>query len=951
MDSTNTTPFWLDLRKEYIDDNFEKLLAYLQENASNNKDMFYETTLHLLRLRIEDLLSTLSSHPLYLEEIDRKEVIFNLKLLGAYLLVDCHHPLGLTAYVTFMYELGLLNPRFANAIVETIMKRLKHEHISNLGFSWSDLDKIGTDVFAHNICTFTTFDTPLKKPLFYEAFGTACLNANGLFLTHEPLENAKKLLRSGADSLETLIGSRLRTSTGQKLKSSQKDSIVGMDEFVKDFILEQCKVKVKEPVSKLKYYYEEEEVLVKITSIDHKGNIHVETVDPAYHKIEGCLVFEKPSLVYYYTNTLHESFRAGDYLKATLTDSLNGTFNIEKQLVDYFVDSVKEALDDYGSNHLFLSKVIDVQPNFTVWLNDWGIAMYTKRDEDYMRGDFAELSVRNIGEGPYYGKIDATIEQDSMSTFDEKSIRNDCIRAYAEYEEAPVITVEEEHNAKLSPVLLRILIRLFFHYQKTLLKPAERYLYLANAHVIAELVDDKISASYIAFTSTYLRVLVQFVSNEDISGIELEPDEEYADATSTLVRLSVLELLKEYGKKEYSETLADAVKDFEVKMPMLANLAKLIQTSNAMQEILSKSSLNVIKREIIKTLSLETENDADLESESGSYLGVESGTQEFKTSMVYPSNNNMQPDEYNQNLNVLRAICAFLNSTTGGVVYLGVNDQGYVTGIESDLKFLKNQSIDGYMRYVQDIAHKHFGTDTLPYLRIEPLFDNTVVAIHIEPHPYRVVELDGVSYIRVNAESREMPEQVRLELIARKVFKDKNKAAAISQLQHACTKKKCAILHQYASSHTGVVSDRMVEAYDIRTEDDLVICYDCDKKDSRVFNLNRIGYVEIVKDQPWQNTSQHQEIKVDVFHMSGDHPIRVVLQLDLMAKNQLVEEYPRAKEDLRRHLGNENIWYFDTKVYQIEGIGRFYLGLANHIKILDSPDLKQYVAEFKQKYL
>jgi len=35
----------------------------------------------------------------------------------------------------------------------------------------------------------------------------------------------------------------------------------------------------------------------------------------------------------------------------------------------------------------------------------------------------------------------------------------------------------------------------------------------------------------------------------------------------------------------------------------------------------------------------------------------------------------------------------------------------------------------------------------------------------------------------------------------------------------------------------------------------------------------------------------------------------------------------------------------------MEGIGRFYLGLANHIKILQAPELEQYVATFVKENL
>ena len=311
----------------------------------------------------------------------------------------------------------------------------------------------------------------------------------------------------------------------------------------------------------------------------------------------------------------------------------------------------------------------------------------------------------------------------------------------------------------------------------------------------------------------------------------------------------------------------------------------------------------------------------------------------------------MQPDEFAQNMNVLRGVCAFLNSTTGGVLYLGVNDQGYVIGLENDMKFLKQTSIDSYLRYVQDTAKRHFGIDTLPYLRIEPLYDNRVVAIHVDPHPYRVVELNNTAYLRVNAETRQMPETARLQLIARKVFREKNLAAAISLLQHACSQKKCVVLHNYASSHSGIVADRIVEAYDVKPEDGLVMCYDRKKLKNGVFKINRIGYVEILENEQWTHIAAHKKIDVDAFHMSGTKPIPVSLQLDLMAKNLLIEEFPSAKEFIKPHKGDDNIWYFDTDVYQIEGVARFYIGLANHIKILNAPELKMYVMSFTKDFL
>ena len=95
----------------------------------------------------------------------------------------------------------------------------------------------------------------------------------------------------------------------------------------------------------------------------------------------------------------------------------------------------------------------------------------------------------------------------------------------------------------------------------------------------------------------------------------------------------------------------------------------------------------------------------------------------------------------------------------------------------------------------------------------------------------------------------------------------------------------------------------------------------------------------------------HKEIPVDIFHMTGTDSIHIMLQLDLMAKNLLVEEYPRAKDSITPHKGNNNIWYLTTDVRHLEGIGRFYIGLANHIQILEGDALRQYAAEYARKNL
>ena len=39
------------------------------------------------------------------------------------------------------------------------------------------------------------------------------------------------------------------------------------------------------------------------------------------------------------------------------------------------------------------------------------------------------------------------------------------------------------------------------------------------------------------------------------------------------------------------------------------------------------------------------------------------------------------------------------------------------------------------------------------------------------------------------------------------------------------------------------------------------------------------------------------------------------------------------------------------RVYPVEGIGRFYLGLANHIRILQTSELEKFVKSYANDYL
>jgi hypothetical protein len=149
-------------------------------------------------------------------------------------------------------------------------------------------------------------------------------------------------------------------------------------------------------------------------------------------------------------------------------------------------------------------------------------------------------------------------------------------------------------------------------------------------------------------------------------------------------------------------------------------------------------------------------------------------------------------------------------------------------------------------------------------------------------------------------------------------------------------------------SNSGKIQDRHVEVFDFTDNGVSVWCYDIDKSAVRLFNIARIGYVEVTA-RPWSHQALHRCGEIDIFNMTGCKAYDVCLRLNLRARNLLVEEFPRSKDYISKE--NDNSWLLTASVYNIAGVARFYMGLANSIEIVSAPELVEYVKEFSNSYL
>ena len=183
--------------------------------------------------------------------------------------------------------------------------------------------------------------------------------------------------------------------------------------------------------------------------------------------------------------------------------------------------------------------------------------------------------------------------------------------------------------------------------------------------------------------------------------------------------------------------------------------------------------------------------------------------------------------------------------------------------------------------------------------------------------------------------------------LADTIVKGQN-SSNVHSLIEAIENHKQVILHNYQSSHS--VRDRIVEPFAFTTNYVNVWCYDIDDNCCKIFKTARIGSVEL-SDIEWQHREQHKENFIDIFRMiasSDSELIAVKLKLGRLSYTLLMEEYPLAERYISTL--DKDHWLLNTQVANLQGVGRFVIGLMDDIEIIESPELKDYISTYIKQY-
>ena len=280
---------------------------------------------------------------------------------------------------------------------------------------------------------------------------------------------------------------------------------------------------------------------------------------------------------------------------------------------------------------------------------------------------------------------------------------------------------------------------------------------------------------------------------------------------------------------------------------------------------------------------------------------------------------------------------------TGNVNYT-VNDlaERLGTTYRSIYRYIETFKDAGFVVHKLDGGVYKLGKESPYFKDISQLVHFTDEEAHIVN---RLIDgLDDTNMLKQNLRKK-LTSVYNCTAVANCIVKGAN-AQNVNHLVEAISEHRQVVLKGYASSHTGVVRDRVVEPFGFTTNYVQVWCYEPESGMNKLFKTARIGSVEMLSEE-WQHAEDHNRGYIDIFRMTGFELQRVKLELGMLARNLLVEEYPLAERDIRP-LGDGR-WLLDTEVCNYVGVGRFVMGLMDDIRIVGSPEFEAYIAENARK--
>lgn len=989
--------FWLKVSKKYVIENFESLLDYISRynylpQEAGQTD--FELSVQCLAETVADLAEECRQTKYW----ERPELVVDtetaVRLMAASVLANKKMGIDDHDGILNLIELLLttrqqLAPNVARSLLSLSISCMCRCPIESFGFSFTSISKSNfiQGVFP-SLLAATKVGTHGERRVEFEGKGCLEISAEGIVAAPMNFDAFHRLkLKPTLDGVE-----------GIKIVEHDEKRPFEIDEMLEYYGRLSAKLErvVPSPVKSLPEYSVGDRMLAEVISVNGLHSV-MRTVSNDFKILEGRL-YIPPKFAYYIPRESFASqLEVGDiFLVERIDRGDEYTFTLSNEdLPDVFADYLNDVIGEKVWA-VFVSHFRNGVG--TRWLTEdgfmvnvgWSVPEGINVSEDASEKvtlTVRELTTDNTGKpilNATFGEDrDNEVEDCDVMQFKNKAFENFCA-AYLDWSKPTVLPVkkQEPQAERIGRSALVIAGRLL----ETMaddpnLSTFSRLEHLTLSMTLLKMTHCDDGDVYVRHKLDYQRAIAEFASGASPISLKLQRPETLKCVDEALLRDLVIERLRSYKELEIShvnnaEKHLCRTKYLDEETPEV--IRQLVDASNILIDKIDSAEIQRIKKSIAMRLGVD---DCYHNSYDGlPYYGDETETLELKQSCTLPPLNRRTTSFMNnlevQKYAILKGVCAFLNSSHGGDLLVGVADSGYGVGLKEDIDrlysarviseptpdrlriYLKN-AIDRAFTTVDESMSGSAITADCVSCNIENPRDNIeVLRINIKPFPWDVVKFrnpegcrpEGVFdvYNRTSGASTPMSTDGIRAIKLRKIAELGSENAKLLPIMEAIDEHRCVMLRGYASSSGK--SDRKIEPHRMLFDLKAVQAFDLKSRSMKLFKLHRVAAVERTPDR-WKNESLHRDFDVDMFGMmqsDGSAGEQVKIKITDYALSLLREEFPgvpsktviKPNDDADKE---RFAWLLTTQIYNPAGIGRFILGLCSEIKVVEGPMLKEYL--------
>lgn len=985
--------FWLEIRKEYIIENFEKLLTYLRayryDGMKEGNGEFLITCRYLTELA-EELSgnstknSFIASHQFKLKGSDLiVPDILAYRIIAAAIIAS--QKIGKDPHMLLARLLNLLvvarkmpHTDIADDLIYVTVNCIRKSPIQVLGIKWDDIENEGSFkpiTLLHHISN-TKFLVEKGSECLFEGKGTVIFTRDTVLAA--PV-NKKEFLNGNANLTPYL-------RIGQKIdillpKSDHMKSPVTVEDVCEGMtFMTRAQGGVKTGPADTKKKYAGGSIIPVVVKSNYGVKVEAETIFPEFERIKGKVNINLGDcLRYFNVNHLTPLFRTGIILLVEYTpDDPEFCFTLSGGFSQFY--------DEYAN--LLLGEILPAvylcdYSMGTQWLTDEGVIVniigkYNTEDTNFAKEQRIPIEVRVMSVKNANGKVlvngmfddNVSLNGDGEPEADMASYEHDVFdflfSKYMKYcnENVPELSsLSSIDDTDANGVI--ILSNILVSHQSLLSVTMPRLTCLQAALMLSIAAGDYAMGAYIRHELEYQIEVARFAGGASPLSISLSSYPTLEGIPEVEKHKRIIEKIRNYKEPEIGHVSDRRLSDENIE----DTIDGLIDASNRLIGKIDEREIARIKLELAKVLDVDDQyRSPDLTT----YYGVESDTLEFKTSAVCPPKNKLKGNaEYEpetQKWAILKTICGFLNSTTGGELLLGVRDNGIASGIQRDIEllyedrripeansdryrtYLKNIIDNAFIAYKSRAQKKSVTTANINY-NIETNNEGLeILRIHVDSyrgdmvqfHPdYARPEDIQEAYIRTSGATVPLSQTVREQTLLKKYHLAGDKeGAGMAAIYEARNSRKRVLLKEY-TSRSGV-KDREIEVIQVFPESKCILGYDTALKDVRLFKTLRWKDARILDKNCTQSSSSKRDLRPDLFGFVFD-PSKPTFDIQVRLTNYgamlLQEEYPGAESVLTQTSHKEYPWLLNLNVNTLEGIARFVRGLPTECMVEKDSDL------------